>query len=124
MVDFRHPIQLDLNFARAYAALGSCYESLSETGRAAACLPSAFELRDHAGGAQKLNTVGVYYQNVKTGQLDKAKQTYQEVLQGYPRVTVVVDQSSMPPKANVTKLSRCCASRSSWSPSGWRSLAI
>ena len=94
VVDFQRAIQLDPNFARAYAALGSCYESLSETGRAAEYYTKAFELRDHASEREKLVISGRYYQNV-TGELDKAAQTYQEVLQSYPRDVVVVDLSNV-----------------------------
>jgi DNA-binding winged helix-turn-helix (wHTH) protein/tetratricopeptide (TPR) repeat protein len=94
VVYFQRAIALDPNFARAYAALGNTYESLSEMGRAAEYYNKAFELRDHATERERLVISGRYFQNV-TGELDKAARTYQEVLQSYPRDAVVVDLANI-----------------------------
>ena len=94
VVYFQRAIALDPNFARAYAAAGNSYESLSEMGRAAEYYTKAFELRDHGSEREKLVIAGRYYQSV-TGELDKASRTYQEVLQSYPRDAVVVDLSNI-----------------------------
>ncbi len=94
VVYFQRAIELDPDFARAYAALGNTYESLSEMGRAAEYYTKAFELRDHATEREKLVISGRYYQNV-TGELDKAARTYEQVLQSYPRDVVVVDLANI-----------------------------
>lgn len=94
VVYYQRAIELDPNFARAYAAIGNAYESLSEMGRAAEYYTKAFELRDHASEREKLVIAGRYYQNV-TGELDKAARTYQQVLQSYPRDVVVVDLANI-----------------------------
>ena len=58
--------------------------TLSERGRAAEYITKAFQLREHASEREKLLITGVYYSSV-TGELDKAAQTFQEVIKSYPR---------------------------------------
>ena len=94
VIYLQRAIALDPNFARAYAAIGNTYESLSEMGRAAEYYTKAFELRDHASEREKLVISGRYYQNV-TGELDKAARTYEQVLQSYPRDSVVIDLANI-----------------------------
>jgi len=77
-------VQLDLNFASGYEAVGSDYDALSEVGRASEYYTKAFQLRERASEREKLLITGSYYYNV-TGELDKAAQTYQEEIQSYPR---------------------------------------
>ncbi len=77
-------IKLDPNFATGYRAVGLDYNSLGEPGRASEYLTKAFELREHASEREKLLIAAIYYSNV-TGELDKAAQTYQEVIEIYPR---------------------------------------
>jgi serine/threonine protein kinase/tetratricopeptide (TPR) repeat protein len=77
-------IELDPNFALGYKAVGTDYQSLGEVGRAGEYLAKAFELREHASEWEKLSITAGYYTNV-TGELDKAAQTYQEEIEGYPR---------------------------------------
>ena len=81
---FERAIQLDPNFAMGYRAIGDLYFTLSEVSRASDYLTKAFQLRDHASEREKLNITADYYQNV-TGELDKAAQAYQEVIESYPR---------------------------------------
>ena len=77
-------IQLDPNFAMAYGIMGFAYVHLGELGRASEYFAKAFELREHASEREKLLIAGDYYSNV-TGQLDKAAQSYQEMMDSYPR---------------------------------------
>ena len=77
-------IELDPNFAVAYEAVGVDYGSMAELGRASQYFSKAFELREHASEREKLAIIAEYYFNV-TGELDKAAQTYQELIQTYPR---------------------------------------
>jgi Tfp pilus assembly protein PilF len=79
-----HAIELDPNFAMGYRELGNEYSGLGEVGRASEYFTKAFQLRDHASEREKLIISANYYQNV-TGQLDKAAETYQEMIDNYPR---------------------------------------
>ncbi|MFY9674262.1 MAG: tetratricopeptide repeat protein [Terriglobales bacterium] len=78
-------IELDPRFAVAYRAAGVDYGGLGETGRANEYYAKAFQLRDRAGGLEKLMITTIYYENV-TGELDKSAQAYQEEIQSYPNM--------------------------------------
>jgi tetratricopeptide (TPR) repeat protein len=52
--------------------------------RASEFTTKAFQLREHASEREKLNIAAEYYREV-TGELDKAVETYQEVIESYPR---------------------------------------
>jgi eukaryotic-like serine/threonine-protein kinase len=77
-------IELDPNFAMGYRAVGDDYYSLAEIGRASDYYSKAFQLREHASEREKLTITAAYYSNV-TGELDRAAQTYEEMIQNYPR---------------------------------------
>ncbi len=77
-------IELDPNFAMAYAAVGIHYYNLGEPARASEYLTKAFQLRDHASERERLAITANYYSSV-TGELDRAAQTYQEKIRSYPR---------------------------------------
>jgi serine/threonine protein kinase/Tfp pilus assembly protein PilF len=77
-------IELDPNFAMGYGAVGWDYSNLGEAGRAREYFSKAFQLREHASEREKLGITANYYQTV-TGELDKAAQTYQEMIESYPR---------------------------------------
>jgi eukaryotic-like serine/threonine-protein kinase len=77
-------IELDPNFAMAYAALGDDYYTLAELGRASEYYTKAFQLRQSTSEWEKLTIAADYYTSV-TGELDKAAQTYQEIIESYPR---------------------------------------
>jgi tetratricopeptide (TPR) repeat protein len=76
-------IELDPNFAMGYAAVGNDYNNLGEVGRASDYFTKAFQLREHASERERLGITAHYYQYV--GELDKAAQTYQEMIESYPR---------------------------------------
>src|ERR1700690_725602 len=75
-------IELDPDFAMGYKALGSDYTTLSELGRASEYFTKAFQLREHASEREKLAITASYYDTV-TGELDKAVQTYQQMIAVY-----------------------------------------
>jgi eukaryotic-like serine/threonine-protein kinase len=77
-------IQLDPNFAMGYGAVGGNYTGLAELGRATEYFTKAFQLREHTSEREKLAITADYYSYV-TGELDKALQTYQELIESYPR---------------------------------------
>jgi serine/threonine protein kinase/tetratricopeptide (TPR) repeat protein len=81
---FQHAIELDPNFAFGYSLLGTAYLYLGESVRSREYLTKAFQLREHASEYEKLAVTAVYYQ-VVTGELDKAAQIFQEMMDSYPR---------------------------------------
>jgi eukaryotic-like serine/threonine-protein kinase len=80
----QHAIELDPDFAEAYEQIGIDYLNLGQAGRANQYFTKAFELRENTSEQEKLDIAAVYYGNV-TGELEKAEQTYQEVIASYPR---------------------------------------
>jgi len=80
----QHAIELDPNFAMAYAAVGIHYSNLGEPARASEYLAKAFQLREHASARERLAITANYYSSV-TGELDKAAHTYGERIASYPR---------------------------------------
>ncbi|MGB9432045.1 MAG: serine/threonine-protein kinase [Candidatus Acidiferrum sp.] len=77
-------IELDPNFAMAYRAVGLDYSNLAQTGRATEYMKKAFELRERASEREALIIAADYYYLVQ-GDLEKAAQTYREILAIYPR---------------------------------------
>jgi len=77
-------IQLDSNFAMGYRAVAIAYYNMGELERAREYYSKAFELREHAGGRERQMIVSDYYSAV-TGDLNKAAQSYQQLIESYPR---------------------------------------
>jgi DNA-binding winged helix-turn-helix (wHTH) protein/tetratricopeptide (TPR) repeat protein len=78
-------IELDPNFAMGYLVLGDTYLNMSEVDRAREYYVKAFQLREHTSQREKLAILASYYK-VGTGELEKAAQTYQELIENYPRI--------------------------------------
>lgn len=81
---FQRAIQLDPNFAMAYAALGSCYQRLWETELGEENIERAYGLRAHLSQPEKFYIESTYY-HYATGDLEKARQVYELAAQTYPR---------------------------------------
>ena len=79
----KRTIELDPNFARAYASLGVTYSNLGQPSLAIESLKKAFALRSHVSERERLYIEGTYY-SVATGELDKALQVHTEYAQIYP----------------------------------------
>jgi serine/threonine protein kinase/Flp pilus assembly protein TadD len=77
-------IKLDPNFAMAYAALGICYLNIGEAGLAAEYSQKAYDLRDRVSDHERFYIESHYQQNT-VGDLDKAREIYEEWAQAYPR---------------------------------------
>jgi eukaryotic-like serine/threonine-protein kinase len=77
-------IQLDPDFAMAYAAVAGEYGYLGEVGRAGAYYTKAFDLRGRTSEIERLYITAGYYHNL-TGELDKSAQAYQEIADNFPR---------------------------------------
>jgi DNA-binding winged helix-turn-helix (wHTH) protein/tetratricopeptide (TPR) repeat protein len=82
---FKRAIDLDPNFALAYAELAGIYEELLlEPGLATESIRKAYELRDHVSEAERFSITTGYYMAV-TGELEKAAQECELWAQAYPR---------------------------------------
>jgi eukaryotic-like serine/threonine-protein kinase len=81
---FLRAISLDPNFAMAYASLGTSYFNLGEFSLAAEKTRKAYELRDRVSEREKFY-IESHYHNLITGDLEKARQTYELWEQTYPR---------------------------------------
>jgi serine/threonine protein kinase/predicted Zn-dependent protease len=77
-------IQLDPNFAMAYAALGTAYINIGEATLGADYSRNAFKLRDRLSDREKFYIESHYFVAV-TGDLEKARQSYELWTQAYPQ---------------------------------------
>ncbi len=77
-------IQRDPDFAGGYYAIGNKYESMAQVGRASEYFTKAFQLRERASERERLSIMAEYYSSV-TGELDKAAQSYREIIDSYPQ---------------------------------------
>ncbi|MFZ1917796.1 MAG: protein kinase [Terriglobales bacterium] len=81
--DYQHAVEIDPNFAMAYARLGTVYGNLGQTQLSEQNRQKAFELRDRASEREKLYIMSHYYAD--SGQLDKGITAYELYCQTYPR---------------------------------------
>jgi serine/threonine protein kinase/Tfp pilus assembly protein PilF len=81
---FKRAIEVDPNFARAYAAMSSMYYNTRQYDLAADASRKAYDLRDRVGEYEKLSITQIYYDNV-TGELDKYLETLELWKRTYPR---------------------------------------
>jgi len=80
----KRAIELDPNFAFAYAALAMDYSNTNQPKLAAECAAKAFELRDRVTELERLRITYYYYSNT-TGEIEKAIETLELWKQSYPR---------------------------------------
>jgi len=80
----KRAIELDPNFAEAYAWLAGDYFNLGETSLALENTKKAYELRERLSGSEKLSIESQHYYFV-TGDLEKAREAYEVWAQSYPR---------------------------------------
>jgi tetratricopeptide (TPR) repeat protein/predicted Ser/Thr protein kinase len=80
---YKRAIELDPNFAMAYARLGTVYSNLGQSDDSEQFRQKAFELRDRASEREKLYITSHYYAD--SGELDKGIAAYELYKQTYPR---------------------------------------
>jgi tetratricopeptide (TPR) repeat protein/predicted Ser/Thr protein kinase len=86
---YKQAIDLDPNFALAYARLGMIYKNLGQSDAAGEYQKKAFELKDRASERERLYIIGHYYAD--SGQLDQGIAAYELYKQTYPRDDVPVN---------------------------------
>jgi tetratricopeptide (TPR) repeat protein len=79
----KRAVELDLNFARAYAALGMAYWNLAQSGPAAENFSKAYELRERVSERERYYIEAGYY-SFATGELLKADDVYRQWTAAYP----------------------------------------
>jgi tetratricopeptide (TPR) repeat protein len=80
----KRAVELDPNFARAYASLGVRYNNLGQASLAIQNVRKAYELRDRVSEREKYYISCTYF-TLATGELEKAIQQYELWIQDYPR---------------------------------------
>jgi eukaryotic-like serine/threonine-protein kinase len=81
---FRRAIEIDPQFAMAYANLGLAYSSIGESVLSAESTTKAWQLRDRVSDREKF-FIDFLYEREVTGNLEKAYQTLETWYQTYPR---------------------------------------
>jgi serine/threonine protein kinase/tetratricopeptide (TPR) repeat protein len=84
---YKRALELDPNFAVAYASLGLVYGNLGQASLAAENIKKAYDLRDRVSEREKYRISALYYQNV-TGELEQATQVYELWAKSYPQDVV------------------------------------
>jgi eukaryotic-like serine/threonine-protein kinase len=80
---YQRAVELDPNFAMAYARIGTIYSNLGQSEMSEQNRKKAFELRDRASEHEKLYITSHYYAD--SGQLDKGIAALELYKQTYPR---------------------------------------
>jgi tetratricopeptide (TPR) repeat protein len=91
---FKRAIELDPNFARAYAGLGTRYANMGMDKQSAEYLTKAFSLRDKVSERERLYIDSRYYGYV-TGELDKTMAISERWHQEYPRDSIPVQDMGL-----------------------------
>jgi len=81
---YKRATEIDPKFAVAYSFLGRSYGDIGESALSAENTTKAYQLRDRASDTEKFFIMATYYQQV-TGNLEKARETYELWGQAYPR---------------------------------------
>jgi eukaryotic-like serine/threonine-protein kinase len=84
---YKRAIELDPNFAVAYASLGVVYNNLGQASLAADNLKKAYDLRDRVSEREKYRITSMYYQTA-TGEIEQATQVYEMWAKSYPQDAV------------------------------------
>jgi eukaryotic-like serine/threonine-protein kinase len=80
---YERAIELDPNFAMAYATLGTVYRDLGESEKSEQFRNKAFELKDRASERERLYITSHYYAD--RGELEKGIAAYELYRETYPR---------------------------------------
>ncbi len=80
----KHAIEIDPNFAMAYAFLGRTYGDIGEFALSAENTSTAYQLRNHTSERERF-FIDVTYHRQVTGNLEKAHQTLELWAETYPR---------------------------------------
>ena len=94
MPHLKRAVELDPNFAMAWAVLGIAYNNLTDTRQAGLCLQKAFDLKDRASEREKFYISSHYYDTLKR-QADQGAQVLEQWKQTYPRDNIPLDNLAL-----------------------------
>jgi serine/threonine protein kinase/Tfp pilus assembly protein PilF len=80
----KRAVEIDPQFAMAYASMGLMYSGLGESVLSVESTSKAYQLRDHASDRERFFIITLYHRDV-TGNLEKAQQTLELWARSYPR---------------------------------------
>jgi serine/threonine protein kinase len=81
---YQRAVELDPNFAMAYAGLGVSYINMGQLARAGENIRKAYEFRERVGERERFNLTAQYERSV-TGDLESLQKTSELWVQTYPR---------------------------------------
>ena len=81
---YKRAVEIDPNFALAYAWLGIAYSSIGEPSIAATNTRKAYELRDRTSEPENYFISAIFHKEV-TGEIEKAEESCKLWIQAYPR---------------------------------------
>ena len=84
---FSRALEIDPNFASAYAALGRMYGDIGESVLSAQNTNKAYQMRDHASDQERF-FISLTYELQVTGDLEKAQQICDLWVRAYPRASL------------------------------------
>jgi DNA-binding winged helix-turn-helix (wHTH) protein/tetratricopeptide (TPR) repeat protein len=87
---YKMAIELDSDFAIAYARLGTVYGNLNQVDLSAQYLQEAFQRREHVSEREKFDIQAHYYEDT-TKEIDKANETYKLWSEVYPHDFLPLD---------------------------------
>jgi tetratricopeptide (TPR) repeat protein len=79
---FQRAVELDPNFAMAYARLAAIYGNLGEEDRELEMARKSFDLRERVSERERFYIDGHYYEAI--GDADKGKETMEQAIRAYP----------------------------------------
>jgi eukaryotic-like serine/threonine-protein kinase len=79
---FEHAVELDPNFALAYARLAAVYSNIGEEDRGFAAAKKAFDLRERVSEREKFYIAQHYY--FANGDIEKEKESLDQAIKAYP----------------------------------------
>ncbi len=80
---YKRAVEMDPNFAGAYAVLATRYSNLGQASLAIQNYKKAYELRDRVSEREQYYISATYYSSV-TGEIEKSNQEYELWIQNYP----------------------------------------
>jgi tetratricopeptide (TPR) repeat protein/predicted Ser/Thr protein kinase len=83
---YQHAVELDPNFALAYARLGTLYGNTGERSREMEYQTKAYELRDRVTDRERFYITAHYYEAL--GDIPKELETYELWMKSYPRDSI------------------------------------
>ena len=87
---YKRALELDPNFAVAYARVGQSYYNIGETALGIENVKKAFERRDRCSELEKLY-IATHYYNIVSGETDKELEALELWQQTYPRDSIPVN---------------------------------